>query len=354
MPLIKKEHVFERVTENRKEKLANLEINKTRLEQMRNIVVWFSDGGAKFSEMMSGFSKDMIELLNMYGGDNVPVLKYLLEKNTNGIQRERDRLNNRMEGIKLSIKETLEWLETHPSKKSPVLVVEEIEKSLSRFSGYKKRSFTMGTRSFPSRRKDNRSYTYARFICTGLKMKPSENIFEWLNNKEPVQIGLHDIEVIINLDSSAIWIANPGYAIPQKFGKEVHPHYLGEWNPCLGDFTGGILTAIEDYDFVMVFANIKAFLEQANAYDSAGRNWIIAVLDQLEVLPYSSPNGTLNRNIDLASHLTLHSKSITNNEGDDIKVRIDNYGIVNNIEYEEILPPEVYWGEKEYDYLLAA
>lgn len=166
---------------------------------------------------------------------------------------------------------------------------------LSAFPGYKPGSFSMGKRVYPKLTKDlaPTPYKYIRFVLTGLKCTPSRNYFAWLNEGRDVMIPLDDIEVICNLDTTKVYVfaakRKHSYSFhrPGHSGEYIHPHIMDDYSPCLGHFQAGVQTALTDMDIIMLFLNLKAYFEQANDDDSAGkrwRNWVTEVLiPQLKV-----------------------------------------------------------------------
>jgi len=173
-----------------------------------------------------------------------------------------------------------------------------LDKELSKFPGYKRDSLQLGTRDIPVMKGQLRhTYTYCRFVLTGLKLTPSENKKSFINKGGPVRVPLPDIEVIVDLNKCKTHVNYGPHAkrVEQGFysGAMVpHPHVMPHHDPCYGDFTGGIADALTNGDIPLFFLQIKAFFEQANVADPAGGFWHRLLFPYLPATVTLKNNGT--------------------------------------------------------------
>lgn len=94
---------------------------------------------------------------------------------------------------------------------------------------------------------------------------------------DDVFIEIDEIEVHINLASRKVQLkpARGDAHAPYEWGAthNVHPHILGNHEPCLGDFTEAVTTAIVERDFRTAALMLRSYLSAINSMDIAGRNW---------------------------------------------------------------------------------
>ena len=215
--------------------------------------------------------------------------------------------------------------------KKTILCTKQIEATLSRYQGYKKGSFSMGTRKYPILHGTHGlSYNYIRFVYTGVKMTPSWNPFTWLTVEDgPLpEFLLGDIEVICNLDSTRIYFFSANrkglnFHGKGEHGPYCHPHVMSNYDPCLGGFQAGAQIALTDLDIPMLFLTLKTFLEQANQDDSAGKQWRQVVLNAV-----TEKTNYITVRYDNSMHNVLH---VTKDEfGDEIHEEIPLKASFNN------------------------
>jgi len=115
-----------------------------------------------------------------------------------------------------------------------------------------------------------------RWCFTGISLTPNYNSYINIVHEK---VALTDIEVRVNVTTKSVGFYRTGDDTASDFpsgyngNRTVHPHVLQARDPCLGDFQSNIISAIDDKDFNSVVTILQLFLEQADAYDTAGKHW---------------------------------------------------------------------------------
>lgn len=128
---------------------------------------------------------------------------------------------------------------------------------------------------------DRLSYPFVSWVFTGILMRPDENPYPWLRGLgagNTPSFPLQDVQVNIRLTDGTVRLAPMrGQRSKAPFSwdnqNRVHPHILGNDEPCLGDFAGPFREAISELDWVSAYTYLRLFLERAITSDSAGAKW---------------------------------------------------------------------------------
>ncbi|NVZ07972.1 hypothetical protein HW932_01695 [Allochromatium humboldtianum] len=123
---------------------------------------------------------------------------------------------------------------------------------------------------------------FVRWVFTGLLMRPDRNPYAWLRGLGAGSIPsfpLQDVQVSLRLTDGTVHLAPVrGQRDQAPFSwdnqNRVHPHILGNDEPCLGDFAGPFREALHELEWVSVYTYLRLFLERAIVDDTAGAKWI--------------------------------------------------------------------------------
>lgn len=125
------------------------------------------------------------------------------------------------------------------------------------------------------------------FVCVlhNLKMTPRKNPYRCINNGGPVApMPLGKMKVIFNLTNNRTNVETIG-SDTQHYrsngwghAKKPHPHILGNYAPCLGDFAPPLNEALNSYDIGSALDILCCYLETVDPDDGAGSHWIRWVL----------------------------------------------------------------------------
>ncbi len=115
---------------------------------------------------------------------------------------------------------------------------------------------------------------YIMFSFKNLQCTPSHN--KYLNIMDRSFL-LREIRISVNITDRIFRvtpvISEMDLCVTGYSGKRVHPHILSNDTPCLGDFLGAIVDAIDARDWNTLGGVFQTFLEQAYDRDAAGAKW---------------------------------------------------------------------------------
>jgi hypothetical protein len=149
-----------------------------------------------------------------------------------------------------------------------------------------------------------------RWVFTDLWAKTSPPPYRWINNSQPLDIKIPDVEVLVHLMTRAIVITfaddpPPATGFAYNGSDKPHPHLMGGDNPCMGDFGPLFNESLHDEDYETMATVLRLFLETINLGDVAGGYGIAGL--RLENLPdfrfikaylsHSGPPDALNKAI---------------------------------------------------------
>ena len=164
---------------------------------------------------------------------------------------------------------TLENIDAQKSRSAKLSTL-QLKEMLSEFEVIDKKSIWVGT--------DSIGNDYVRWVQKA-STTPYKNKYLNLNGRVPFPIQLPDVIVTVYPSRNKVTLLrkrnspirnSPGYSR----ARQVHPHITdSSGTPCLGDFQGPFVDALDANDWGTVAGIINLFLETTNDDDGAGLHW---------------------------------------------------------------------------------
>jgi hypothetical protein len=118
------------------------------------------------------------------------------------------------------------------------------------------------------------------FVVDGVRLRPDQNPYPWLNNGGDVVIAMPPIRMVVDLEHGRLYAKrctrkHPYARGTYHNGTVAHPHVINRHGQCcLGDYDPSIREAIANKDLPTAVFLAISFLHGAASSDPAGRGWI--------------------------------------------------------------------------------
>lgn len=187
----------------------------------------------------------------------------------NQLLADHERLERRVRDYQLRIAQNKEQLLRYSEGYDPIITLtkEDVAAKFKHVSNIDPDSIALGT------------YAEApclRFVVSGIFLRPNFNSCRAFIPAEKIEIALDPIEVLVMLREKAVrfFPLERSGALYCYSSPAPHPHVLNEYGePCLGDYGGAVIEAIDGNDWETLASLVYMFLSNCDAEDSAGRHW---------------------------------------------------------------------------------
>lgn len=200
--------------------------------------------------------------------DNIHTRRSTVIRDASSYKREYTSNKRKIESYRKSLEQARNKLEVIEQRNEPIILnIEAIREELKDYQHVDENKtflYLSGSSKRPTMQ--------VRF--TKIKCTPDKN--EYINLIDNSFI-LNSVNAIFYLDNNSLYFKRANTTAPEPTGytqgRRVHPHILGNDNPCMGGFLDAYAAAREEFDIHGMVGVAQLFLESANPDDDAGRHW---------------------------------------------------------------------------------